>query len=76
MLVRWGGQLNFGDTVTLHAGDELIDGQWIIQDTMNKRFKNRGDLLFHSRLRSAGMWTKVTIKKRKIYSIAIDDVLS
>jgi len=73
MLGRWGGKLNYGDTVTLHANDPSIDGDWIIQDTMNKRFKNRGDLLFDSSLRSTGMWKGVTISKRKKYSI---DLLS
>jgi hypothetical protein len=73
MLARWGGQFNYGDTVLLDAGDPAIDGEWIIQDTMNKRFKNRGDLLFHSRLRSTGMWANVKIVKRKIYTVASED---
>ncbi len=66
LLKRWGGQLNYGDTIMLHSGDSSIDGTWIIQDTMNKRFKNRGDLLFASASRSKGMWTNVTISKRRI----------
>ena len=65
LLKRWGGQLNYGDTIMLHSGDTSIDGRWIIQDTMNKRFKNRGDLLFASASRSNGMWTNVTISKQK-----------
>ena len=70
MLKRWGGQLNYGDTIMLHTGDATIDGMWVIQDTMNKRFKNRGDLLFDPSLRSTGMWTNVTITRRKIYNVA------
>jgi hypothetical protein len=69
MLKRWGGQLHYGDTVMLHSGDAGIDGIWIIQDTMNKRFKNRGDLLFDAASRSNGMWTNVKIVKRKIYYV-------
>jgi hypothetical protein len=72
MLKRWGGQLHYGDTIDLRAGDESIDGIWIIQDTMNKRFKKRGDLLFDSRLRSKGMWTGVTITKHRSYAITLD----
>jgi hypothetical protein len=72
MLKRWGGQLHYGDTVELHAGDKSIDGIWIIQDTMNRRFKKRGDLLFDSRLRSKGMWTGVTITKRRSYAVTLD----
>ncbi|WP_276367571.1 hypothetical protein [Chryseolinea sp. H1M3-3] len=74
MLNRWGGQLQYGDTVELHAGDDAIDGVWIIQDTMNKRYKNRGDLLFHSRLKSFGLWTNVTLTKRKVYTIAEEGI--
>lgn len=72
MLKRWGGRLHYGDTVNLHAGDDGIDGLWIIQDTMNKRFKRRGDLLFDARMRSKGMWTGVTITKRRLYTITLD----
>jgi len=67
MLKRWGGNLNFGDTVTLYAKDSAIDGIWVIQDTMHRRFKNRGDLLFHSVHRSSGRWTNVTLSKRKTH---------
>ena len=76
MLERWGGTLNFGDTVTLHADDPAIDGIWVIQDTMNKRFKNRGDLLFHSVRRSSGRWTNVTISKQKTYFAQTPEVVS
>jgi hypothetical protein len=72
MLKRWGGQFDYGDTVIVHTGDPAIDGEWIIQDTMNKRFKNRGDLLFDSSIRSTGMWADVTITKRKLYSVIVD----
>jgi len=76
MLKRWGGQFHFGDTVMLQSGDNSIDGQWIIQDTMNKRYKNRGDLLFDERFKSRGLWTNVTITKRKIYTFSKNNRLS
>lgn len=76
MLKRWGGHFDYGDTVIVHAGDPAIDGEWIIQDTMNKRFKNRGDLLFDSRIRSRGIWANVTIMKRKVYAATLEDGLS
>ena len=72
MLKRWGGNLNYGDTVMIYTGDSAIDGEWVIQDTMNKRFKNRGDLLFDSQLRTTGVWSNVTLQKRKVYSIGVD----
>ena len=64
LLKRWGGTLHYGDTITLHSGDDAIDGEWIIQDTMNKRFYNRGDLLFHAAIRSRGKWSNVTVTRK------------
>jgi hypothetical protein len=61
LLKRWKGEFNYGDTVKLTAGDADIDGLWVIQDTLNKRFKNRGDLLFDSRVRKLGKWSNVKI---------------
>jgi hypothetical protein len=68
LLKRWGGQLNYGDTVNLESGDPSIDGTWIIQDTMNKKFINRGDLLFDVS-RAKGMWRNVKIVRSKKYTI-------
>ena len=63
LLKRWNGDFNYGDTITLTSGDKDIDGLWIIQDTLNKRYKNHGDLLFDSRVRKLGKWTNVMISK-------------
>ena len=65
LLKKWGGALHYGDTVYLKAGDPNIDGHWVIQDTMNKRFRNRGDLLFDAKTRNTGKWLDVTITTRK-----------
>lgn len=63
LLKRWDGRFNYGDTVLLTSGDPEIDGLWIIRDTLNKRYKKRGDLLFDSRIRKLGKWNKVKIEK-------------
>jgi hypothetical protein len=63
LLKRWKGQFHYGDTVLVTSGDPQIDGLWIIKDTMNKRYKNRGDLLFHSQVRKLGKWENVEISK-------------
>lgn len=63
LLKRWNGEFNYGDTVMLHAGDPSIDGLWVINDNMNKRFKDRGDLLFHRDFRSTGIWKNVKISR-------------
>jgi hypothetical protein len=61
LLKRWNGEFNYGDTVILHAGDPDIDGLWVVNDSMNKRFKDRGDLLFHHDKRTTGIWKNVKI---------------
>ena len=63
LLKKWNGEFNYGDTVMLKSGDPDIDGLWVINDNMNKRFKDRGDLLFHQEARKIGMWKNVKIAK-------------
>jgi len=61
LLKRWGGRIQYGDTINLQSGDASIDGFWVVHDTMNKRFRNRGDLLFDSKVRSRGKWSNVMV---------------
>jgi hypothetical protein len=63
LLKRWKGNFSYGDTVRVVAGDPQIDGLWIIQDNLNRKYKNRGDLLFDSRIRTLGKWKNVKISK-------------
>ncbi len=63
LLKRWKGVFSYGDTVRLYVGDPQIDGLWIIQDNLNKRYKDRGDLLFDRKIRSLGKWKNVKIYK-------------
>lgn len=44
MLERWGGDFDYGDKVIIKgAGDK--DGEYLVADTMNKRYTNRIDIL-------------------------------
>lgn len=63
LLKRWRGEFQYGDTVLVTAGDPQIDGLWVIKDTMNKRFKNRGDLLFDKQVRKLGKWKNVEVAR-------------
>jgi hypothetical protein len=61
LLERWGGKIQYGDTIKVYSGDPSIDGLWVVQDTMHRRFRNSGDLLFHSQVRSKGKWSNVIV---------------
>jgi hypothetical protein len=65
LLKRWKGKFHYGDTVMVNAGDITIDGLWIIKDTMNKRYKKHGDLLFDKNVRTSGKWRNVGISRIK-----------
>jgi 3D (Asp-Asp-Asp) domain-containing protein len=44
LLKRWGGEYDYGDKILIEgAGDK--DGVYTIADTMNKRYRNRIDIL-------------------------------
>lgn len=70
LLKRWNGTFSYGDTVMLDAGDAAINGLWVINDSMNKRFTNRGDLLFHPESRTAGIWKNVRINRLEKKTVA------
>lgn len=72
LLKRWNGQFNYGDTVTITSGDPQIDGFWVIHDTLNKRYTNRGDLLFDRRVRTLGKWNNVKISKTRYESFVTE----
>ncbi len=39
--------LSFGDTVIIHSclGPSWVEGKWVVEDVMNKRFENKVDFL-------------------------------
>lgn len=71
LLKRWNGKFHYGDTVLLTAGDPAIDGYWVIKDSMNKRYKNHGDLLFDSEVRVLGKWRNVEIVHVKTITVSL-----
>ena len=36
---------NYGDTVVVISDNPLLDGEWVVRDTMNPRFNKRIDFL-------------------------------
>ncbi|MEB3150287.1 MAG: hypothetical protein VKL60_14905 [Sphaerospermopsis sp.] len=60
-LTRWGGKINYGDTIEILSDDSDIKGLWIVHDTMNKRYKKSGDILTYNRKK--GLWKNIKFKK-------------
>lgn len=71
LLKRWNGKFHYGDTVLLTSGDPAIDGYWVIKDSMNKRYKNHGDLLFDSQVRVLGKWHNVEILRVQSITLSL-----
>ncbi|MDX5418264.1 MAG: hypothetical protein LPK09_03535 [Hymenobacteraceae bacterium] len=63
MLARWGGSIQYGDTVWVRGISNDMDGIYIVRDTMNSRFRNRIDILVGRRDKIYGRWDNVEIAK-------------
>lgn len=66
MLTRWGGEIHYGDTVWVSGISDDMDGQYIVRDTMNRRFRNRIDILVGRRDNIYGRWENVKIAKEEL----------
>lgn len=46
LLTRWGGQFNFGDTITTYSKEHpQVNGDWVVHDCMNAKYKMSIDFL-------------------------------
>ena len=46
-LSRWGGLFDYGDTIVVGSfSSPQINGEWVVHDCMNKRYRNSIDFLF------------------------------
>jgi 3D (Asp-Asp-Asp) domain-containing protein len=63
MLARWGGDIQYGDTVWVRGISDKLDGMYIVRDTMNGRFRNRIDILVGRKDKIYGRWDNVEIAK-------------
>ena len=60
---RWGGDLNFGDSLWVTGVSDELDGLYIVRDVMNKRMRKQVDILVGRKDRIMGLWDNVTIAK-------------
>ena len=63
LLKRWGGKLQYGDSLQVSGISDELDGTYIIRDTMNKRILNTIDILVGRNDRIMGHWKNVKITK-------------
>ena len=60
---RWGGDLEFGDSLWVSGISDDMDGLYIVRDVMNRRFRNKVDILVGRKDRVTGYWKNVSIAK-------------
>ncbi|MBC6991175.1 MULTISPECIES: RlpA-like double-psi beta-barrel domain-containing protein [Hymenobacter] len=69
MLKSHGGKFDYGDSITVSGISPALDGNYVVHDTMNRRYRHRIDLLVnrHEALYDEwvrfGKWDKVKISK-------------
>jgi 3D (Asp-Asp-Asp) domain-containing protein len=61
LLRRWGGTIDFGDTLKVKGISKYMDGHYVVRDTMNKRLKNRIDILVGPKDNIMGFWKNVEV---------------
>ena len=60
---RWGGEIEFGDSLWVTGISDELDGLYIVRDVMNRRFRNQVDILVGRQDRVMGYWKDVSIAK-------------
>lgn len=63
LLRRWGGTIDYGDTLNVKGISKAMDGHYVVRDTMNKRIKNQIDILVGQQDKIMGYWQDVEIHK-------------
>lgn len=63
LLTRWGGHINYGDKVQVSGISAHLDGVYIVRDTMQRRMRNRIDILVGADDKVMGHWRGVKLTK-------------
>lgn len=72
MLTRWGGDIQYGDSVWVRGISDELDGMYIVRDTMNRRFRNRIDILVGRHDNIMGLWNDVEIARSEFPEEALE----
>lgn len=60
---RWGGEIEFGDSLWVSGISKELDGIYIVRDVMNRRFTIQVDILVGRQDRVMGYWKNVSVAK-------------
>lgn len=60
LLRKWGGKIDYGDTLKVKGISKKMDGYYVVRDTMTPRLKNRIDILV-SEGDGLGFWRNINI---------------
>ncbi|RIJ34404.1 RlpA-like double-psi beta-barrel domain-containing protein [Pontibacter oryzae] len=60
---KWGGNIEFGDSLWVTGISDELDGLYIVRDVMNKRIRKQIDILVGRRDPIMGYWKNVHIAK-------------
>lgn len=60
---RWGGQIEFGDSLWVSGISDELDGLYVVRDIMNRRMRKRIDILVGKHDPIMGRWDNVQIAR-------------
>ncbi|MBA9076720.1 MULTISPECIES: hypothetical protein [Rufibacter] len=63
LLARWGGEIEYGDSVLVKGISPKLDGVYVVRDAMHRRIKNRVDILVGPHDKIMGYWEDVKLIK-------------
>lgn len=61
LLARWGGDIDYGDSVKVEGISPKLDGIYVVRDAMHKRIRNRVDILVGEDDNIMGFWKNVKL---------------
>jgi 3D (Asp-Asp-Asp) domain-containing protein len=61
LLKKWGGKINYGDSLRVKGISKELDGIYVVRDTMKRRLRNRVDILVGPNDNIMGRWDNVQI---------------
>ena len=61
LLRKWGGSIEYGDTLQVKGISKKLDGHYVVRDTMKRKLRNRIDILVGENDNIMGFWNNVHI---------------